>query len=88
MSEEREENEAAGEEPEEDFGELLKFTLTGFAGGLVLAVVLDSLALSRSAIGQWMVRTLAGEGESIFEGIFAIRRRIAGGASSMAEAYG
>ncbi len=88
MNDEREETGTAGEEPEEGFGELLKFTLTGFAGGLVLAVVLDSLALSRSAVGQWMVRTLAGEGESIFEGIYAMHRRIGGAASSMAEAYG
>jgi hypothetical protein len=80
--------EDAREEPGEEFGELLKFTLAGFAGGLVLAVGLDSLSLSRSALGQWIVRTLAGEGESIFEGIFAMRKRALGGAASMAEAYG
>jgi hypothetical protein len=31
---------------------------------------------------------LAGEGESIFEGVFALRRRLAGSATSMAESYG
>ncbi|WP_198003762.1 hypothetical protein [Methanococcoides burtonii] len=39
-------------------------------------------------IGQWLVRTLSGEGESILEGIYSIRQRFLGGASTMAEAYG
>lgn len=70
------------------FTELKKYTFGGYAGGLVLGLLLDSLGLQRSAAGQWLVRTLCGEGESIFEGIYAIRARMAGRAASMAEAYG
>lgn len=77
------------EEPEkEGFGELLKFTATGFAGGLILGAVLDSFGFQRSGIGQWLVRTLSGEGESIFEGLYSIRQRIRGSEISMSEAYG
>jgi hypothetical protein len=54
----------------------------------VVGAVLDWLGFQRSPIGQWLVRTLSGEGESIFEGLFALKRRITGAASSMAEAYG
>lgn len=75
------------EEPKE-FGELFAYTGAGFLTGLTLAVLLDYLGFQRSALGQWLVRTLAGEGESIFEGIFAFRHRIRGAVSSMAEAYG
>jgi hypothetical protein len=50
--------------------------------------VLDQLGFQRSAIGQWLVRTLSGGGESIFEGIYAIRARLAGKVGSTAEAYG
>lgn len=74
-------------EPEE-FGELLKYTAAGYAGGLMAGFILDQLGFQRSAIGQWLVRTLSGEGESIFEGVFAIRARLAGKVGSMAEAYG
>lgn len=38
--------------------------------------------------GQWIVRTFSGESESIFEGIFAIKKRMTGTAGSIAEAYG
>ncbi len=77
------------EEPEaEEFGELLKFTLGGFVGGLAVGGLLDWVGLQRSAVGQWIVRTISGEGESIFEGLYALRRRLRGGAGSMAEAYG
>jgi hypothetical protein len=77
------------EEPEkEEFGELLKFTGTGFLGGLLAGILLDSLGFQRSPIGQWIVRTLSGEGESIFEGIFAFRQRFHRAERSMAEAYG
>lgn len=77
------------EEPEkEEFGGLLKFTAGGFAGGIVLAAVLDALGFQRSGAGQWLVRTLAGEGESLFEGFFALRQRLRRAGSSMAEAYG
>jgi len=37
---------------------------------------------------RWIVRTLAGEGESIFEGIFALKKRLQQQAFSMAQAYG
>ena len=83
---------ASGEtkEPEaaepEEFGELLKYTAAGYAGGLLVGFILDQLGFQRSAIGQWFVRTLSGEGESIFEGVYAIRARLAGRVGSMAEA--
>jgi hypothetical protein len=78
----------APEEHEEEFGELLKYTAAGFGGGLLLAGAFDSLGLQRSGLAQWAVRTLSGEGESLFEGLFALRRRLAGKRGSMAEAYG
>jgi hypothetical protein len=78
----------APEEHEEEFGELLKYTAAGFGGGLLLAGALDWLGLQRSGLAQWAVRTLSGEGESLFEGLFALRRRLAGKRGSMAEAYG
>ena len=86
MSEEEPNREEAPEK--EEFAELLKFTTTGFLGGLLAGILLDSLGFQRSAIGQWIVRTLSGEGESIFEGIYALRKRIRRAAKSMAEAYG
>ncbi len=76
------------ETEKEGFGELLKFTATGFASGLVLGAVLDFYGFQRSAIGQWLVRTLSGEGESIFEGAYSIRQRFRHAGSSMSEAYG
>ncbi len=77
------------EEPEkEGFGELIKFTAAGFAGGLILGAVLDSYGFQRSGIGQWLVRTISGEGESIFEGAYSIRQRMRKAKSSMSEAYG
>ena len=88
MAEESENKLAEDHEEREEFGELIKFTAGGFIGGLVIGALLDYLGLQRSAPGQWIVRTLAGEGESIFEGIFAIRQRLRKTAGSMAEAYG
>lgn len=79
---------ATDDRHEEEYGELLKFTLAGFAGGLALGAILDWLGFQRSGVGQWAVRTLSGEGESIFEGIYALRQRLRGAAGSMAEAYG
>ncbi|MGE0470592.1 MAG: hypothetical protein AB7L09_15875 [Nitrospira sp.] len=73
---------------QEEFGELLRYTGAGFAGGLMTGAVLDHFGFHQSALGQWLVRTLSGEGESLFEGIYAIRQRIRGSAGSMAEAYG
>ena len=89
MSEAAEDKEREeGKERGGEYGELLKFTLAGFAGGLILGAVLDWLGLQRSGWGQWLVRTLSGEGESIFEGIYALRQRLHGAVGSMAEAYG
>jgi hypothetical protein len=80
--------EAHQEEAEEEFGELVKFTGAGFAAGLLAGVLLDSFGFQLNPVGQWIVRTLAGEGESIFEGIFALRQRFRRATGSMAEAYG
>ena len=82
-----ESEETPGAETEE-FGSLLRFTVLGYVAGLALGTVLDRLGLQLSAVGQWAVRTVAGEGESIFEGAFAILRRLRRSADSMAEAYG
>jgi hypothetical protein len=76
------------EEGGEEFTSLLRYTLAGYVAGLVLGVGLDRLGLQRSGLGQWAVRTVAGEGESLFEGFFAFRQRLKGGPASMAEAYG
>jgi hypothetical protein len=83
VTEETEEAEA-----QEDFGELAKFTVAGFAGGLSLGILLDALGFQLSPLGQWLVRTLSGEGESIFEGIYALRQRFRRAGTTMAEAYG
>lgn len=90
VDEARNDLEESGEEEleGEEFGELLKFTAGGFIGGLVLGVVLDYFGFQKSPVGQWLVRTVSGEGESIFEGVFAIRKRLSQSAGSMAEAYG
>jgi hypothetical protein len=76
------------QESGEEFGELVRFTVAGFVGGLALGVALDSLGFQLSSIGQWLVRTLSGEGESIFEGIYALRQRFRRARGTMAEAYG
>jgi len=55
---------------------------------LLAGAVLDFLGFQRSAIGHWFVRTLSGEGESLFEGIYALRQRLRRARTSMAEAYG
>ncbi len=84
----KEAKDAPEEKGEGEFSELLKYTVSGYAGGLFFGALLDYLGFQRSSIGQWLVRTLSGEGESIFEGIYAIRRRLYRVSSSMAEAYG
>ncbi len=71
-----------------EFRELLRFTVPGYLGGIVLGAVLDRFGLQRSGVGQWLVRTLAGEGESILEGAFALRQRARRASGSLAEAYG
>ena len=75
-------------EEREKFSELIKYTLPGYVLGLLAGIFLDLLGYQRSYAGQWLVRTLAGEGESIFEGIFSIRQRFRKAETSMAEAYG
>ncbi len=87
MVEEKEEKELE-ELEEEEFGELLKYTLGGFSLGLLFGFIFDSLNLKQNPITEWIVRTFSGEGESIFEGIFAIKKRIQGKALSLAQAYG
>jgi hypothetical protein len=83
------ENQEPEEEPGgEEFGELIKYTGGGFAAGILSGALLDHFGFQGSGIGQWIVRTLSGEGESIFEGIFAIRKRMAGAGGTMAQAYG
>ena len=76
------------EEHEEEFGELIKFTFSGFAGGLGLGWFLDRFGFQQNPVGEWAVRTLAGEGESILEGVFALKKRLSGSSSSLAQAYG
>ena len=73
---------------ENKFGSLLKYTILGYVAGILLAALLDYLGFQRSSIGQWIVRTLSGEGESVFEGVYAIRQRLSRSAGSLAEAYG
>ncbi len=76
------------EEEREEFGELLKYTLAGFIGGLSLAWILDKLDIKQNPIGEWAVRTLSGEGESILEGLFALKKKLSGEVISLAQAYG
>ncbi len=81
-------SEAESPEKGEEFSELIRYTVPGYLLGLMAGIFLDSQGLQRSSLGQWFVRTLAGEGESIFEGIFSIRKRLRRAEGSMAEAYG
>ena len=83
---ETEETEEA--EAQEEFGELAKFTVAGFAGGLTLGIGLDAFGFQLHPLGQWLVRTLSGEGESVLEGIYALRQRFRRASTTMAEAYG
>jgi len=85
---EDEESESREKSEKGEFGELLKFTAGGFLGGFLVGALLDYLGFQRSSVGQWVVRTLSGEGESIFEGFYALRQRLRRAAGSMAEAYG
>ncbi|WP_410509602.1 hypothetical protein RSJ42_05135 [Methanosarcina hadiensis] len=86
-SKEKSQEEESLEEGEE-FSELIKYTIPGYILGLLAGVFLDFQGYQRSPVGQWFVRTLAGEGESIFEGIFSIRQRFRKAEGSIAEAYG
>lgn len=85
---EKQQEELPEELEPEAFGELFRYTFAGFGLGLLAGWVLDTIGLQRHAVGQWFVRTLAGETESIFEGVYALRKRLAGGPGSLAEAYG
>jgi hypothetical protein len=71
-----------------EFGKLIRYTVLGYIGGLFVGFLFDIGGWQQSPIGQWIVRTLSGEGESVFEGIYAIRQRLFHGVHSMAEAYG
>lgn len=77
-----------GSNEESGFSELILFTFFGYAFGFLTGFFLDSVDMGRSAIGQGLVRTLSGEGESLFEGLFALRRRLSRAKAGMAEAYG
>jgi hypothetical protein len=83
---ETKENENKSEKGE--FRELIRYTLAGYVSGLVLGAVFDYFGLQLNAIGQWIVRTFTGEGESIFEGVYALRLRLKRATGSLAEAYG
>jgi hypothetical protein len=72
----------------EEFGELVRYTAAGFLGGIALGFLLDHFGLSRSGLGQWLVRTVSGEGESLLEGFYALKKRLSGAVASMAQAYG
>ncbi len=76
------------EDEREEFKEMIGYTLSGYGIGLALGAVLDFLGMPLNAVGNWLVRTFSGEGESIFEGIFAIKKKIQGKAMSLAQAYG
>ncbi len=71
-----------------EFGELLKFTLIGYIIGIILAILLDNFEIKQNPVGEWAVRTITGEGESIFEGLYALKHRLHKKSMSMAEAYG
>ncbi|MFP4655219.1 MAG: hypothetical protein ACLFMM_06045 [Methanohalobium sp.] len=73
---------------ENEFKELVKYTIPGYITGLILGSLMDHYGYQQSPIGQWAVRTLSGEGESIFEGIYSIKQRLKGAMGSMSEAYG
>lgn len=76
------------EEATEEFGALLRYTVAGWLAGLALGAALDAAGRAASGLGQGLVRTFAGEGESVFEGLFALRRRLGGARVSFAQAYG
>jgi hypothetical protein len=76
------------EDEESGFSELIRYTIPGYIIGLGLGFALDFFGYQTSAVGQWIVRTITGEGESILEGVFSLRQRILGRAAGMAEAYG
>jgi hypothetical protein len=82
------EGEALGACECEGFGDLLKFTIPGYIAALVAGFFFDFYGFQKSGWGQVVVRTLAGEGESILEGFYSLRQRLRQRAGSLAEAYG
>ncbi|WP_340818673.1 hypothetical protein [Methanolobus sp. WCC4] len=86
MEEVQEDNEEEFET--ENFSELIRYTVPGYIIGLIAGVLLDAYGYQRSPVGQWLVRTLAGEGESIFEGFYSIKQHFKPSQQTMAEAYG
>jgi len=72
----------------EEFRELIIYTVSGYIIGLVLAFLFDYFGFVQNPVAEWMVRVFSGEGESIFEGIYAIKQRLKGKRMSLAEAYG
>lgn len=75
------------EEHGEEFSELFKFTLLGYFLGVFLGYILDHLSFKTRPFGEWIIRTLSGEGESVFESFYALNQRFKGKSTSMAEAY-
>lgn len=73
---------------EKGFSQLFKYTLLGYFSGIFTGFILDLSGFQKSGIGQWIVRTLSGESESIFEGIYALRQRLSRMKGSLSEAYG
>jgi hypothetical protein len=72
----------------DEFGKLIRYTLSGYMGGLILGLFLNMPGFHRSVVGQWLVRIFPCEGESLLEGLFAVRRRLRRAQIGMAEAYG
>ncbi len=73
---------------ESGFRELIRYTVPGYAVGLLSGLFLDLAGLSTNPYGQWLVRSISGESESIFEGLYAFRKRISRSGGSLSEAYG
>lgn len=71
-----------------EFGELIRYTIPGYGISLILGILLDFFGIKLHAAGQIVIRIFAGEGESIFEGFFAIKKRLRRSKITMAEAYG
>ena len=58
----------------EEFGERHECTRVGYRSGPALGGTQAGPGLQSSAVGQWLVRDLAGEGESLLEGVYASRQ--------------
>src|SRR3546814_11730665 len=76
------------EDESEEYGELLKFTLAGFAGGLLAGAILAGLGTQRRGWGHWLVRTPAGEGERALSRLSALGPRWRGGGGEEGRASG